>query len=286
MRAFAGVLLLAAVAGCAPASPPPDPRLAALAQAYAGEPTETLWKRQATTEDPRELMMVEAELGARAQLADPSGRYLGSRTAAGVGLVTYPRSAPVTGTRNCADFPSAAAAQRTFLAEGGPAVDPDGLDGDGDGNACGWGAQILTVSNRYQNQPGGAPRGLAALPAASMPFVAETRVPASPASAAREAPAAVAKPTRTAPAVAERGYGAPTGLPAGTEGRMLLLRGEFEGLCRPRPLRLAASRARSGAGERAAPASLSFRRIRRRTSSPGAHGSRAACRPARYGPCS
>lgn len=209
MRAFAGVLLIAAVAGCAPASPPPDPRLAALAQAYAGEPTETLWKRQATTGDARELMMVEAELGSRAQLADPSGRYLGSRTAAGVGLVTYPRSAPVTGTRNCADFPSAAAAQRTFLAEGGPAVDPDGLDRDGDGNACGWGAQILTVSNRYQNQPGGTPRGLAALPAASMPFVAETRVPATPVAAARDGSADVAKPTRTAPAVAGGGYGAP-----------------------------------------------------------------------------
>ncbi|TPE51385.1 hypothetical protein [Amaricoccus solimangrovi] len=154
------ILCLLLVAACASA-PPPDPRLTALSEAYAAEPSGTLWKRQATTGDPRELMMVEAELGTRGQLSDPNGRYLGSRTAAGVGLVTYSRTAPVTGRRGCADFPSAAAAQKAFLAAGGPAADPDGLDGDGDGSACGWGAQILAVSNRFQNRRGAAPRSLA-----------------------------------------------------------------------------------------------------------------------------
>ena len=168
MRAFAGGLLFCALLGaCAPSAPPPDPKLAAYSNAYAGEPIATLWKRQATTADSRELMMVEAELGTRGQLADASGRYLGARTAAGVGLVTYPRAAPITGPRNCADFPSAAAAQRVFLAEGGPGLDPNGLDGDGDGSACGWGAQILTVANRYQGRAGPATGALAPLPFAS-----------------------------------------------------------------------------------------------------------------------
>lgn len=162
MRIIGGGLLCAALlGGCAPAPPPPDPRLTALADAYAGESNELLWKRQATTEESRELLMVEAELGTRGQLSDAHGRYLGSRTAAGVGVSTYPRTAPLSHDVTCASFPNAAAAQRAFLAAGGPALDPFGLDGDGDGNACGWGPQILTVANRYQNQPGAAPRALA-----------------------------------------------------------------------------------------------------------------------------
>ena len=37
---------------------------------------------------------------------------------------------------NCTDFPTQAAAQAYFIAHGGPASDPDGLDADGDGVAC------------------------------------------------------------------------------------------------------------------------------------------------------
>jgi hypothetical protein len=36
----------------------------------------------------------------------------------------------------CSDFPNQAAAQSYFLARGGPAADPDGLDADHDGIAC------------------------------------------------------------------------------------------------------------------------------------------------------
>jgi hypothetical protein len=38
--------------------------------------------------------------------------------------------------RDCADFANQAAAQRYFLAHGGPARDPDRLDADGDGVVC------------------------------------------------------------------------------------------------------------------------------------------------------
>lgn len=161
MRGLAGGMLsLLLLAACAPAVPPPDPKDGALLAVYDGESNETLWKRQATTEDTRELMMVEAVLGTRGQLSDPNGRYLGSRTAAGVGVQTYPRQAPLSHDVQCSDFPNAAAAQRAFLAAGGPARDPYGLDGDGDGSACAWGPQILTVANRYQGK-GGATRALA-----------------------------------------------------------------------------------------------------------------------------
>ncbi len=40
--------------------------------------------------------------------------------------------------RNCASYNSPDAAQRDFLARGGPEKDPRGLDPDGDGFACGW----------------------------------------------------------------------------------------------------------------------------------------------------
>ena len=49
---------------------------------------------------------------------------------------TYDRSGTVTDRLNCSDFPSSETAQRAFVAGGGPARDPNGLDADGDGFAC------------------------------------------------------------------------------------------------------------------------------------------------------
>jgi hypothetical protein len=40
--------------------------------------------------------------------------------------------------RNCSAYNNADAAQRDFLARGGPERDPRGIDPDGDGFACGW----------------------------------------------------------------------------------------------------------------------------------------------------
>ncbi len=55
-----------------------------------------------------------------------------------VGQSVYRRSAGarVTGIGGCGRYGSADAAQRAFLAAGGPTSDPNGLDPDGDGFAC------------------------------------------------------------------------------------------------------------------------------------------------------
>lgn len=125
---------------CAPAEPP-SPNQAPLVLAYANAPTEQLWALQATTSDPLQLLMVEAELGSRGQF-ESADTYLGARTGSNVGSARYPRPAPTSSDRNCADFASAASAQRFFLSAGGPAFDPHGLDRDGDGNACEWGTRL------------------------------------------------------------------------------------------------------------------------------------------------
>ncbi|WP_370732349.1 excalibur calcium-binding domain-containing protein [Ruegeria denitrificans] len=54
---------------------------------------------------------------------------------------------------DCSDFPNGAAAQKFFLASGGPITDPRNLDGDGDGLACEWRAQILKMSTYRRPAP-------------------------------------------------------------------------------------------------------------------------------------
>lgn len=143
MRGYA-CAALCFVAACA-AEPPPPPNQAPLVLAYAQTDTEQLWALQATTSDPLQLLMVEAELGSRSQF-ESGDRYLGSRTAASVGSYRYSRAAPALNDKDCSDFASAASAQRFFLSAGGPTYDPHGLDRDGDGNACEWGTKIREVS--------------------------------------------------------------------------------------------------------------------------------------------
>lgn len=52
----------------------------------------------------------------------------------------YPRNggSAAKAAQVCATFPSTNAAQTAFLASGGPARDPQGMDPDGDGFVCGW----------------------------------------------------------------------------------------------------------------------------------------------------
>ena len=47
-------------------------------------------------------------------------------------------ASPERAERACARYATAEQAQTAFLAAGGPAQDPRGLDPDGDGYACGW----------------------------------------------------------------------------------------------------------------------------------------------------
>jgi hypothetical protein len=49
--------------------------------------------------------------------------------------VTIERT-PVKADRDCGDFANQAKAQAFFVAQGGPDLDPHGLDQDGDGVAC------------------------------------------------------------------------------------------------------------------------------------------------------
>jgi hypothetical protein len=62
------------------------------------------------------------------------------QTSNAVGESIYPRSAAarVAGVGNCGRFRDADAAQRAFLAGGGPQKDRYGIDPDGDGFACRW----------------------------------------------------------------------------------------------------------------------------------------------------
>jgi hypothetical protein len=62
----------------------------------------------------------------------PSGRSCRPYSASGPGGTPSPPS----GDRDCRDFPTQAAAQRYFIAKGGPGRDPDGLDGNHDGRVC------------------------------------------------------------------------------------------------------------------------------------------------------
>ena len=54
------------------------------------------------------------------------------------GLSTARPAARVAGVGNCGRFRDADAAQRAFLAGGGPESDRYGIDPDGDGFACRW----------------------------------------------------------------------------------------------------------------------------------------------------
>ncbi len=63
------------------------------------------------------------------------------RTTNPLGVMLYRRGPFHTvarAQRNCAKFVTGDVAQEEFLARGGPAVDPLGLDPDGDGFACRW----------------------------------------------------------------------------------------------------------------------------------------------------
>ena len=151
------LLPLLALAACAPAKPDP----ATLSARYERLPIFRLWEVQAHPPSETDLMMVEAELGTRGQMRF-GGRQLGNISASAVGKPRFSRPATGEPTRSCSEFASPAAAQKVFLAAGGPERDSYGLDPDGDGFACGWGEALghnrdvaNTGTRRYQRSDQG-----------------------------------------------------------------------------------------------------------------------------------
>lgn len=150
-------LALLGLAACAPARPDP----ATLSARYERLPIFRLWEVQGQPPSETDLMMVEAELGARGQMRF-GGRHLGNISASAVGKPRFPRPGEPGMKRSCGEFTSPAAAQRVFLAAGGPERDTYGLDPDGDGFACAWGETLQqnrdksdTTARRYQRNKNG-----------------------------------------------------------------------------------------------------------------------------------
>ncbi|KAA9010147.1 hypothetical protein [Histidinibacterium aquaticum] len=84
--------------------------------------------------------VVQGNTPERTQDAGPNIVAYALQTTNARGQQIYRRFAPSQGRfqRNCAEYRTPDAAQRDFLARGGPERDRRGLDPDGDGFACGW----------------------------------------------------------------------------------------------------------------------------------------------------
>lgn len=144
LRFLAALVLMLGSAGCSGSvtGQAAQMRLALMSPAE-------LWLLQRTTTSAAQLLQVEAELYGRGMTAY-GGVYLGQRSAAHVGQVRFGRvaRARAMNTHNCSDFPTSHAAQRFFLAAGGPTRDPHDLDRDGDGFACEWGVKTQAIARR------------------------------------------------------------------------------------------------------------------------------------------
>ena len=108
---------------------------------------------------PNRVDGVNIALFAKQIDATPSGESIYSRSA----------GARVAGIGNCGRFRDGDAAQRAFLAGGGPSADRYGIDPDGDGFACQWDPapyRALQLSRRRSGEARAgsrrrAPRGCA-----------------------------------------------------------------------------------------------------------------------------
>lgn len=141
----AGVLLTA----CASAPQPPQ---SVAPIGHSARSSSVLWQLLATTTSVPDRFSIEAELATRGETSS-GGDYLGRHTSALVDVSTYHRLASTSGDRDCADFASSAEAQKFFLSKGGPYSDPHGLDRDGDGMACEFGAWLVANAKRYRAEP-------------------------------------------------------------------------------------------------------------------------------------
>ena len=134
-----------------------------LSAAHTGQ----LWILHERVADLRQLLFIENELAQSGQTRSGRGAYLGQRTARNVGRPAFARQrGPSAANAACSKYPSPVLAQRAFLAEGGPQEDTLGLDPDGDGFACAWGAQLRQIEARERGRAvsQNVVRGLIGLP--------------------------------------------------------------------------------------------------------------------------
>jgi len=144
MRVFFYIIFTSSfLLACANSTP------AGLSQQFGVMSTQALWTKHYISREPLELAFIEAELGARSESASDIS-FLGKRTGSALGVQLYSRIVAGTNSKNCSDFPSSGAAQKFFLAEGGPFSDPHDLDRDGDGLACEWGSHIHQVATQQR----------------------------------------------------------------------------------------------------------------------------------------
>lgn len=80
-----------------------------------------------------------APMGGSVAVSVDLGRYAVQESQApGITVYTRTGGSAAAAARACAGYASADAAQRGFIAAGGPLLDPRGMDPDGDGFVCGW----------------------------------------------------------------------------------------------------------------------------------------------------
>jgi hypothetical protein len=89
----------------------------------------------------RKVALIEVELARRGETVR-NGSYVGENSSAYTNKQYHRAEPKKANVLNCSDFSSSAQAQKAFLLSGGPAHDRHGLDRDGDGLACEWGAAL------------------------------------------------------------------------------------------------------------------------------------------------
>jgi hypothetical protein len=160
MRSLAPLLIVAAISGCTYSLGPPMAQPPAQAPQHHASPTvspaASPYEMMSSQEmcqayrDPQVDVQVrrnlEVELVQRGERVC-GGLNIGMTSVIQMGRSKYIRTELQSrdGT-SCADFASAAEAQKVFLAKGGPHQDPSMLDPDGDGLACGWGDTLKEVA--------------------------------------------------------------------------------------------------------------------------------------------
>ena len=129
-----GVFALVAACGVSPTAATQHPDILSAQIASETQTNLCLAARNPTT-TPRGKLMAEAELAVRG-VTQCSGESYGGASAAALGSTLYSRQISASQSasrdlRNCNDFASGAAAQKYFLASGGPVNDPNNSTGMG-----------------------------------------------------------------------------------------------------------------------------------------------------------